>query len=183
MRHCAAVVFCYDVAKHRCSAHWCCHYVAVRNPYNNSIRNTRMRRMAHGLTVPVLAQESTHGCFTALRFVQHDRAMSFRAKRGIQCMDASLSMTKATVSFRAKRGIHDIVRHGNSGCFTALRFVQHDRVMSFRAIARNPLWMLHYAYASFSMTRQCHCECQRGIHCALRCASFSMTAHLQDTGA
>ncbi len=26
-----------------------------------------------------------------------------------------------------ERGIHDIVCHGKSGCFTSLRFVQHDR--------------------------------------------------------
>jgi hypothetical protein len=41
-----------------------------------------------------------------------------------------------------------------------LRSVQHDKrgvipsalFLSFRARARNPVWMLHFAYAPFSMT-------------------------------
>ena len=46
-----------------------------------------------------------------------------------------------------------------------LRSVQHDRVGHcehfFRVIpsvARNPVWMLHYAYAPFSMTGRGHSE-------------------------
>ncbi len=38
----------------------------ARNPYSDSTRNTRMRQIAHGLTFPVLAQESTCGCFASL---------------------------------------------------------------------------------------------------------------------
>jgi len=41
-------------------------------------------------SIPNVSEKSSCGCFTSLRFVQHDTAMSFRAQRGIQCMDASL---------------------------------------------------------------------------------------------
>ncbi len=47
----------------------------ARNPYNDSTRSTRMRRMAHGLTVAVLAKESRAWM---LRFAQHDKKGEMR---------------------------------------------------------------------------------------------------------
>ncbi len=49
----------------------------ARNPYNDSTRNTRIRRIAHGLTFPVLAKKSiyvTNWGVWMLRYAQHDKA-------------------------------------------------------------------------------------------------------------
>ena len=134
---------------------------------------------------------------------------------------APFSMTGAeAMSFRA------VVRNPLMDASLCLRFVQHDRrcyakhlchsghrVMAgtfcvIPSAARNPVWMLHFAYAPFSMTRWCHsersflsfqvlffvipsaCEEFRAmwmLHCAqhdkmvdasLCFAPFSMTVHL-----
>ena len=40
-----------------------------------------------------------------------------------------------------------------------LRSVQHDKRGVIPNAVRNPVWMLRYAYALFSMTRWCHSKC------------------------
>jgi hypothetical protein len=74
------------------------------------------------LVIPSVSEESSTWM---LRFAQHDRLMSFR-----------------TLSFV----IPNASEESTHGCFTALRFVQHDMLchsehslLSFRAHARNPL--------------------------------------------
>jgi hypothetical protein len=78
------------------------------------------------------------------------------------------------------------------GCFTALRFGQHDKlemanltlwslslqkewdVCASRQGEVNPAWMLHCADAPVSMTRRCHSERSEESSCGCF-ASLSMT--------
>ena len=72
---------------------------------------------------------------------------------------ASFSMTAAFVIASTLLSFRAIARKP----VWMLHCVQHDKVvlfqafplLSFRAIARKPVWMLHFANASFSMTRWC----------------------------
>jgi len=79
-------------------------------------------------------------------------------------------------------------RNPAHGCFTALRFVQHDRVMSCRtllvmACTLFPCHSEHPFPCHSEHSPLCHAERQRGIQrmdASLRCASFSMIGHRQD---
>jgi len=101
-------------------------------------------------------------------FVIASTLLSFRAiaRKPVWMLhfaNASFSMTRWCYS-KHSLCCHSERKRGNQyGCFTTLRFVQHDKVvsfqafplLSFRAQARKPVWMLHFANASFSMTRWC----------------------------
>jgi hypothetical protein len=108
-------------------------------------------------------------------------------------MDASLRLRSVqhdkVVSFRALFFV--IPSESEESRAWMLRFAQHDKrgvipnalFLSFRARARNPVWMLHCAYAPFSMTSAvsfralffCHSERMRGIQYGCF-APFSMTS-------
>jgi len=89
--------------------------------------------------------------------------------RSIHFMDASLCYALFSMT---DRKCHS--ERSEESIASMLRSVQHDKsrsvmpsisFVSFRARARNPLWMLRCACAPFSMTRRCHSEPERGIHC------------------
>ncbi len=59
---------------------------------NTPFRMTKLKVSFQALfrVIPSNSEESTYGCFAALRFIQHDKAMSFRARARNPLMDASL---------------------------------------------------------------------------------------------
>ncbi len=131
---------------------------AVRNPYHDSTRNTRMRRMTHGLIVPVLAKKSSAWM---LRSAQHDKTdcvipltffchserseesmtLCVMAKVDASLRYASFSMTKLTVSFRTPARNP----HTDDTQRTQMKWTWH-RLVLFASVALCPLCFYHKAH-------------------------------------
>ena len=70
------------------------------------------------LSFRAVARNPPHGCFTSLRFVQHDKS--------------------GVIPSNSEESTH--------GCFTSLRFVQHDKSGVIPSNSeKSSMWMLRYA--------------------------------------
>ena len=133
------------------------------------------------LVIPSACEESTYGCFTSLRFVQHD----------MLCHSECFFPVIPNVFSLLFRVLFSVIPNASEesthGCFASLRSVQHDRpdaipstfspsfqmffpcyseyfFLSFRTLVRNPARYGCFALPSMAgsgMATSCPSPCKR----------------------
>ncbi len=145
----------------------------ARNPYNNSTRNTRIRRIAHGLTFPFLQRNPLMDASLRLRSVQHDiwcnSAHSFLSCRALFCHFGHFLFCHSERSEESIFGTACLVwiasvalrPCNDAGGLISQSLTRPTVVMPSQSEESSAMWMLHCADAPFSMTERA-CGCPAG---------------------